>query len=122
MFGWIPIIGPIIDGIVAIFSKYKDVEAIKYKTDGEVDIAGVKASAEIISATKDDIGVRLLRDAALTPPVVWSALIGWDTVVAYRWPDLMFHVPPYPPGVEYIPYAALVFLFGNIGINAWKRK
>lgn len=122
MFGWIPLIGPIIDGIVSMFNKYKDVEAIKYKTDGEVDIEGVKASAQIIEATKDDIGVRFMRDAALVFPVGWSALIGWDTIVAIRWPNLMFHVAPYPPNLEYIPYAALIFLFGNIGINAWKRK
>lgn len=122
MLGWIPLIGPVIDGLVSMFNKYKDVEAIKYKTDGEVSIEGVKASAQIIEATKDDIGIRILRDAALVFPVTWSALIGWDTIVAIKWPWLMFHVPPYPAGVEYIPYAALVFLFGNIGINAWKRR
>ena len=122
MFGWIPVIGPIIDGIVSIFNKYKDVEAIKYKTDGQVSIEGFKASAQIIESTKDDIGVRLLRDIALTPPVVWSALIGWDTIVAFRYPNLMFHIPPYPEGVAYIPYVAMVFLFGNIGFNVWRRK
>lgn len=122
MLGWIPIIGPIIDGIVSIFKKYKDVEAIKYQTDGQVSIEGFKASAQIIESTKDDIGVRLLRDVALTPPVIWSSIIGWDTIVATRYPELMFHIPPYPPSVEYIPYAALVFLFGNIGINAWKKR
>lgn len=122
MLGWIPLIGPIIDGLVSMFNKYKDVEAIKYQTDGNVSIEGVKASAQIIEATKDDIGIRILRDAALVFPVTWSALIGWDTIVAYKWPWLKFHVPPYPEGVAYIPYAALVFLFGNIGINAWKRR
>lgn len=122
MFGWIPIIGPIIDGIVSIFNKYKDVEAIKYQTDGQVSIEGFKASAQIIESTKDDIGVRILRDLALTPPVIWSALIGYDTIIAYKWPEYMFHIPPYPEGVAYIPYAAMIFLFGNIGLNVWRRK
>lgn len=122
MLGWIPIIGPIIDGIVSIFNKYKDVEAIKYKTDGEVSIEGFKASANIIESTKDDIGIRFARDIVCYPVAIWSALIGWDTIVVRRWPDLMFHVEKYPESVSYLPYAVLAFLLGNIGFNIWRRR
>ena len=61
-------------------------------------------------------------DAALIMPVAWSALIGWDTIVAYRFPDMMFHVADYPANVQYIPYGAFAFLFGVLGMNIWKRK
>ena len=122
MFGWIPIIGPIIDGVVHIFTKYEDTQLGKYTVDGKVDVESMKASTNIIEATKDDIGIRLLRDCAITMPVAWSALIGWDTIVAIRYPALMFHVAPYPESVQWLPYASLMFLLGNIGFNAWKRK
>jgi len=122
MFGWIPIIGPIIDGIKYIFGKYEDTQLGKYIVDGKVDIATMQASANIIAATKDDIGIRLLRDMALTPAVVWIFLIGWDTLIAHKWPSLMWHVANFPDSVSYYPGMALGFLLGNIGLNVWRRK
>lgn len=122
MFSWIPLVGPIIDGIVSIFTKYQDTKLGTLQANLTADVTDAQTSAQIIEATKDDIGLRILRDAALVFPVAWSALIGYDTLVSYRWPDYMFHVNAYPPSVEYLPYAALTFLLGNIGINAWKRR
>lgn len=122
MFAWIPIIGPIIDGIVSMFSKWQDTQLGKYTVDGKVDVEGMRASADIINSTQDDIGVRLMRDLALFPPVVWSAFIGWDTIVAKRFPNLMFKVADYPEAVQYIPYMAFVFLFGAVGLTMWKRR
>lgn len=122
MLGWIPIVGPIIDGVVSIFAKYRDTELERYKTDAQVTIEETKQATNIIQATKDDIGLRLLRDLAITVPVVWSVLLGWDTIVANKYPQLMWSVPDYPESVKYIPYMAFVFLFGNIGLNAWRRR
>lgn len=122
MLGWIPLIGPIIDGIVSIFTKYQDTSLGKYTVDGKVDVAAMKASTTIIEATKDDIGIRILRDTLLIFPVAWSGLVGWDTIVAKHWPHLMFHVVPYPPSLAYLPFAAATFLLGNIAVNAWRRK
>lgn len=122
MFGWLPIIGPIIEGITGIFSKWQDTKLGMKRAETEVDLGAMRASVDIINATKDDIGVRLMRDLALTGPVIWSALIGWDTIVAMRWPWLKFMVADYPTNVQYIPYAALAFLFGNVGLIYWKRK
>jgi hypothetical protein len=119
---WIPLIGPIIQGVVSIFTKQQDTSLAKYKAGVEADTEDAKTSARIIEATRDDISIRIMRDAVLITPVVWSALIGWDTIVAMRWPWLMFHVADYPPNVAYLPYAAIAFLLGNIGINAWKRR
>ena len=122
MFGWIPLIGPLIDGIVSIWKGYQTVAMVKYTTDGKVDTAAMEASASIIESTKNDIGIRILRDMALTPPVMWSMLIGWDTIIAKRFPGMMFHVADYPPSVQYIPYMAFVFLFGAVGLTMWKRR
>lgn len=119
---WLPVIGPLIEGFFGFLGKRSDNSLAKYKIGVEADTEDAKTSASIIETTKDDIGIRLLRDLALLFPVVWSALIGWDTIVALRWPWLKFHVSDYPEGVQYLPYAALTFLLGNIGINAWKRK
>lgn len=119
---WIPLIGPIIEGLFGFLNKRQDNALAKYKIGTEADVEDAKTSARIIEATKDDIGLRLLRDAMLLFPVIWSALIGWDTIVAIRFPDLMWHTSDYPEGVRYLPYAAVTFLLGNIGINAWKRR
>ena len=122
MLGWIPIIGPIIEGIVSIFNKKMDTDVVKLQTKTAADVEDAKTAAYIIDSTKDDIGVRIARDIVIFPVSVWAGLIGWDTIVAKRFPDLMFHVERFPQSVEYLPYAVLAFLLGNIGINAWKRK
>lgn len=122
MLGWIPLIGPIINGITSIFTGISNTEITKLQTTSATSIAETKASVSIIQATQDDIGLRILRDMACTPVVLWSMLIGWDTIVADRFPDYMFHIEKYPDSVSYLPYAVLVFLLGNIGINAWKQR
>ena len=122
MLSWIPLIGPIIQGIVSIFTKKMDTDVQKLQINRSSDTDEAKVSAQIIHDTQDDIGLRLLRDVAITPVVVWSGLIGWDTIVAIRYPWLQFHVASYPDTVAYLPYAVIVFLFGNIGLNIWKRK
>ena len=115
MLSWLPLIGPVVDGIVSIFTKMQDSKLQTLQTE-------TQASVQIIEATKDDIGLRIMRDAVCLPVVVWTALIGWDTIIALRYPQWMFHVSNFPETVEYIPYAVLVFLFGNIGLNMWRRK
>ncbi len=126
MLSWIPIIGPILQGllgpIATMFGKFFDSKvAITQATLG-AEVEETKVSAQIIKDTADDIGIRLMRDVVCLPVVVWSGLIGWDTIVAYRFPQYMWHVANYPMSVAYLPYAVLIFLLGNVGFNAWKRK
>ena len=122
MLSWIPLVGPILQGLFStassIYSTFKSTQVEQIKADVETS----KVAAQIIHDTNDDISLRIMRDAALVFPVIWSGLIGWDTIVSHRWSYLMFHVNNYPDKVGYIPYAALAFLFGNIGFNIWKRK
>lgn len=122
MFGWIPLIGPILQGLFntgsTIYAKFKDTQVDLRKQD----VAEAQVGAQIIRDTNDDIGLRIIRDAALVMPVAWGALIGWDTIVAIRFPWLMFHVENYPVSVGYLPYMAYAFLFGVLGLNIWKRR
>ena len=122
MIGWIPLLGPIIQGIVSIFTKVSDNAVVNRKTDANLQIEEAKISAQIISTTQDDIGLRIMRDLVIFPVVIWAAIIGYDTIIAKRWPDWMFHIEKYPDSVAYLPYMVLVFLLGNIGLNTWKRK
>lgn len=122
MLAFLPIIGPTIQGITSIFTKWQDTKVETLKTVRGADVEEAKVSAGIISSTQDDIGLRLMRDLLCFPTVMWATLIGWDTIVAIRYPTLMFHVEKYPDSVAYLPYAVVVFLLGNIGINMWNRK
>ena len=122
MLSWIPLIGPILQGLFntvsSIYSKFKDTQL--GMRQAEVDEA--KVSADIIHTTNDDIGLRIMRDALCAPVVVWMGIIGWDTIIVRHFPNLVFIVEKYPDSVAYMPYAVITFLLGNIGINAWTRK
>lgn len=123
---WLPLIGPILQGLFtsasSIYLKYKDTELGKLQTNRTNDLEEAKVGASIVMNNQEYIGLRILTDAALLPPVVWGGLIGWDTIVAKRYPELMFHVANYPDAVQYIPYGAYAFLFGVLGMNIWKRR
>lgn len=120
--GWIPLLGPIIQGASSIVGSIANEKVVQMQTGAQVTIAETQAAVQIIQATNDDICIRILRDAICLIPVIWTMLIGWDTIVAVRYHDLMFHVAKYPPSLSYLPYAVMVFLLGNIGINAWKNR
>jgi len=123
MLGFLPIIGPIIQGIIGIFTKKMDTDVEKARITRTSDVEEAKVSAEIIKTTQDDIALRFMRDVMCFPIVIWTTLVSWDTIVALRYPELMFHVAGFDKtSVPYLPYAVIVFLLGNIGINMWSRK
>jgi len=122
MFGWIPIIGPIIQGIVSIWKGYQNESIVKYKVDGSVDIEAMHTSADIISATRDDIGIRLARDLLLFPVIIWVDLIVWDKIVVIKYPGAVWGVALLPDAIAYLPYAAVTFLLGAVGLTIWSRR
>lgn len=121
---WLPIVGPIIQGIVTAWGKSKDAQVAINKTNREGDVAEAAIAQKIIEATNDSIGIRLSRDLIVFPTSVWAALLIWDTIVAESFlKDWMWHVASFEKtGAPYLPYAVIVFLLGNIGINTWTRK
>lgn len=124
MLAFLPIIGPIIQGIVSIFTKVEDTKVEVLKTTQGTQVEESKVSAQIISSTQDDIGLRLMRDLIIFPVVVWTFLLCWDTIIAESdYKDHMWHLASFDKtGAPYLPYAVIVFLLGNIGINMWNRK
>lgn len=122
--GFLPIIGPIIQGIVSIFTKSMDTKVAVLKTERTADVQEGQVSAQIIHDTQDDIGLRFMRDLMIFPVVVWVALLCWDTIVAESvLHDYMWHLASFEKtGAPYLPYAVIVFLLGNIGINMFNRK
>ena|SRR5882762_9696795 len=128
MLSWIPVIGPILSGllgpIATMFGKFFDSKVAITQATLSTEVEEAKVSAQVIHDTQDDIALRFMRDLAVFPVVVWSCLIGWDTIWAYYPPmkPWIFPIPAYPASVGYLPYVVLVFLFGNIGLNTWKRK
>lgn len=124
MLAWIPVIGPIIQGIVGIFGKWQDTKLGTLKTERSSDIEEAKVSARIIETTQDSIGLRLMRDLVCFPIVVWVALVSWDTIVAESaYKEYMWHTAGFDKtSAPYLPYAVITFLLGNIGINMFNRK
>ncbi len=121
MFSWIPILGPIIQGIVSIFTSYESTQLGKYTVDGKVDVAAMEASTQLAIATQSDIGVRLARDLIMFPVAVWTALISWDNVILGIKPAWFIKIVAYPPALEFLPYAVIAFLFGSTALVLWKR-
>ena len=123
MLSFLPIVGPIIQGIFSIFSKWQDTKLGTLTVERTNDVEEAKVSAQIIQTTQDDIALRLMRDLYCFPAVVQVALVGWDTMVANNsWHVYMLHIAKFPPSLEWYPLSVAVFLLGNIGINMWNRK
>src|SRR6267154_5633477 len=119
MLSWIPLLGPIIQGMTSIVTSLTNEKITQLNTSAATVIAETQASVQIIQATNDDICLRILRDALCLPVFAWTMLIGWDTIMVRTYPKWVFIVEKYPPSIEYLPYAVITFLLGNIGINAW---
>lgn len=122
--GWLPIIGPVISGLVAAWSKKQDTDLAKLKVVTDADVENAKTSAQIIEATKDDIGLRIARDIVIWPVAIWTALLTYDTIIADTvYKAHMWHVASFDnTTAPYLPYAVLMFLLGNIGINSWNKR
>lgn len=118
MLALIPLLGPVIQGVISpiigLFGKYFDDKT-------QVTLSETQASTQIIQAEKDDWGVRLARDIVMWPWCLWLGGYGWDTFVALHWPWLKIGIADVPTEVAFIPYAVMIFLFGNIGLNMWNK-
>lgn len=115
--GWIPIIGPIIQGIVSIWTG-KQQETVQLR---QADVEDNRTAASIIAAT-DSLGLRLARDMYCAPAIVHLWLTSWDTFVSQNHHSWMLHIAAYPPSYSWYTYSVAAFLVGSIGLNFWKNK
>lgn len=119
--GWLPIVGPIIDGIVSIFNKRQDVSLAKYKVDGQVDTQILQSSTQVTLSAQDYISVRIARDMIMFPGSAWCGLYLWDKIVAFHYPWLVFKVAPLDGPLTILPMALLTFFFGMAAMGVWRK-
>ena len=119
---WIPILGPIIQGFFSFLNKVQDKEIVQIQTDGTTEVAAVKASADVIHSTADDIGVRLCRDIIMLPGSAWCGLYMWDKIVAHRFPELVWDVAGLDGPLAVLPHALLIFFFGYAAVKTWRNR
>jgi hypothetical protein len=115
--GWLPVVGPILDGIGRVISHFTDRDIAIAKVNGEVTIEGYKAANQITLAFVNDIAVRLARDIVMFPGSAWCGLYIWDKIVAHHYPWLVYDVAPLDGPMVYLPYALMTFFFGAAWLN-----
>lgn len=122
MFAWIPLIGPIIEGIVSIFTKFEDTDLGKKKIEAGVYTEEITSSAQTLRDFHDDIAVRICRDIILLPGSLWVGSIVWSKFIERHYPDLVWAVNAIPESIAYLPMAIMTFLFGVVAVSAYKRS
>lgn len=121
----LPIIGPIIQGIVDAFGKHEDVTLQrqvdtnktalgKQQDANKTDVSVIQTRAQVAIAFKDDIGSRLIRDLIMFPVGVHTILYYW----CLTFPMYSFGVQEPVASMQYIPYAVIAFLF----VTAYRGK
>lgn len=119
---WIPIIGPIIQGLFSFLNKVQDKEIVQIQTDGTTKVAAIKASADVTIAAQNDIGVRLCRDIIMLPGSTWCGLYLWDKIMAHHYPWLVWDVAGLDGPLALLPHALLVYFFGLAAMTTWKNR
>lgn len=116
MLTWIPIVGPIIQGIVDIVKGQQDTTVKRYQEDTkrlgketDADVSVIQTRAAFGIAT-NSIGTTLMRDIVMYPVAVHTLLIYWDAIFASH-PAFVFGVKTAPQELMYIPYAVIAYLF-----------
>lgn len=117
---WLPIIGPIFQTIADAWSKHEDV-TLKKQQDinltslekqrdiSRTDLGVIQTRAQVVTAFKDDLGVRLIRDLVMFPIAVWTG--GYFYMLTF--PQYSWAVNTPPDAMQYIPYAVIAFLFAT---------
>lgn len=121
LLGWLPVVGPIIDGIVSVFNKTQDTTVAKYRVDGEVDKELIQSNTQIILAFADQIPVRIARDVIMFPGSAWCGLFVWDKIVAHKYPWLVWNVAPLSGPMLILPAALLAFFFGMSALGTFRK-
>lgn len=119
---FIPIVGPIIDGVVSVYKQKTNTDVTKIKMDNELTVQGMQASNQLVSLFASDAMVRACRDIVMVPGSIYCGTIIWDRFMDIRHPELVWGVLPLQGAMEYLPYALLTFFFGSAFTYWMKRK
>lgn len=123
----LPIVGPIIQGIVDAFSKHEDITLQrqvdtnktalgKLQDENKTDVSIIQTRANVAIAFKDDIGSRLIRDLIMFPVGVWTAF--YFFYLTFHNVMSMWKIDEAAQNMQYIPYAVIAFLF----VTAYKGR
>jgi hypothetical protein len=117
--GWIPVIGPIIDGIFGYLNKKQDTAVEIRKVEGSERIAELNQSKSILETFSTNIFINMCRDIVVFPVCVMTALVVWDYIVAIPYPNLIWGIKAIPDGsgFSWLPQSVMVFLLGNTYLN-----
>jgi hypothetical protein len=121
----IPIVGPIVQGVIDLFKQRADVDlqktldanktALGKQTDAnKTDVAVLQTRLALALATKDDLGVKLMRDLIMYPVAVWNLMYFYHLT----FPNYSLAVNTPPESMQYIPYAIIAYLF----VTAYRGK
>lgn len=116
MFAWLPIIGPIISGIVDVFKAKEDTKVKTLQTLSDQHNKDVAAVTSVVVVNSGKPEIRVLTTMLALPPVVWTGTIVWDKWIESRYPELVWGVNPLPEVIGWLPYATMVFLLGAAAI------
>lgn len=119
---FIPIVGPIIDGVVSIYKQKTDTEVTKIKMDDDLTVQAMQSSNQLVSLFASDVMVRVCRDIIMFPGSIYCGTIIWDRFMDTRHPELVWGVLSLQGAMEYLPFALLTFFFGSAFIYWNKRK
>lgn len=113
MLAFIPILGPIVQGVTSVWSKYIDRDLAKIKDDSE----RIKLQHELTMSSTSKANADLQRDLLCFPVIIWTNMVIWDSIVVKNWKHLMINPVELPYPVSLLPIAVLCYLFGNAWLN-----
>ncbi len=128
LLSWIPIVGPIIDGIVSIFKQKTNTdlakqvdknktEVEKLKSDNTTDVSVIQSRISLLMALRDDPGIRIARDIIMFPTAGWVFMKMSFLTFHSNLPGIVWDPLPIPEEIKYMPYAVFAFLFAT----AWRK-
>lgn len=118
---FIPIVGPIIDGLVSVYKQKTNTEVTKIKLSNDLTVQAMQSSNQLVSLFASDVMVRVCRDIIMFPGSIYCGTIIWDRFMDIRHPELVWGVLPLQGAMEYLPYALLTFFFGSAFLY-WNKK
>ncbi len=125
----IPVIGPIIQGVVDLFKQRADIDlqktldanrtALGKSTDeNRTDVAVLQTRLALALATKDDLGPKLIKDVIMYGPAVWILVYFYNLAFRGLIPDWTWTVSAPEANMQFIPLAIIGYLF----VTAYKGK
>lgn len=125
----IPVIGPIVQGVIDLFKQKADVDlqktldanktALARSTDAnKTDVAVLQTRLALALATQGDLGTKLIKDLIMYGPAVWITIYFYNLSFRGLIPAYTWEVGTPEANMQFIPLAIISYLF----VTAWRGK